>query len=79
MSAEVGAWPVEPTTFFVFNYYPTNGVNEEPTYNSNLMQDYNTALQAAKDYITAQANVGVCVIMPVSATVVYPFQAWEAF
>lgn len=74
-----GKWPVEPTTLYVFSYYPTNGVNEEPTYNSNLLSDYNTALQAAKDYITAQANAGVCIIQPITATIVFPFIPWEAF
>jgi hypothetical protein len=72
-------WPIEPTTLFIFSYYPTNGVAETPTYNSNLMQDYNAALQAAKDYITAQSNVGVCVIQPITATIVYPAVPWEDF
>lgn len=79
MPAEVGVWPVEPTTLFVFNYYPTNGINETPTYNSNLLQNYNDAVEAAKDYITAQGNVGVCVINPITAIIVYPFQPWSAF
>lgn len=74
-----GVWPVEPTTFFVYTYYATNATNQEPTFTSNLMTDYNAAVEAAKQYITDQGNIGVCVINPVSATVIYPFQPWEAF
>lgn len=72
-------WPIEPTVFYVFSYYPTNGINEAPTYNSNLMVDYNVALNAAKAYITTQGNVGVCVIQALNTTVVYPSIPWETF
>lgn len=71
-------WPVEPTTFHVYSYYPTNGLNEAPTYNSNLFQSYNDALASAKNYITSQLNVGVCVIQTISTIVVYPSIPWVA-
>ena len=79
MTAQIGRWPVEPTTLYMFSYYPTNGINEEPTYHSNMIQDFNTALQGAKDYITAQANTGVCIIQPITCSIVYPFVAWTDF
>lgn len=72
-------WPIEPTVFFVFSYYPTNGVDEEPTYNSNLLVNYNDAVTQSKAYILAQDNVGVCVIQPITATVVYPSIPWTDF
>lgn len=70
-------WTIEPTLFFIFSYYPTNGIDEEPTYNSNLLQTYNDAETAAKVYITDQGNEGVCIIQPITCTVVYPAKAWE--
>lgn len=79
MAAEIGHWPIEPTVLYIFSYYATNAINSEPVYNSNLLSDYNTALQAAKDYITAQSNVGVCIIQPITCTLVYPFVPWEDF
>jgi hypothetical protein len=72
-------WPIEPTTFFLFTYYPTNGVNEDGTYNSNLMTNYNECVAACKAYILAQNNEGVCVIQQVACTVIYPSIPWEAF
>lgn len=77
MAAEIGKWPVEPTSFYLFLYYPTNALAEEPTYTSLLFQTYSDVLQAAKDYITAQANVGVCVIQNFPCTIVYPYLEWQ--
>ncbi len=77
--AEVGKWPIEVVSFFVFSYYPTNGVNEEPAFTSNLLATYDESVQASKDYITAQANAGVCIIQPIVSTIVFPFVPWEAF
>lgn len=79
MAAENGNWPIEPTTLYVFAYYPTNGLNEVSTYQSQLMENYNDALAAAKSYITSQNNAGVCVIQPITCTVIYPFVSWRDF
>ena len=79
MAAEIGHWPVEPTILYMFSYYPTNGINEEPSYHSNMLVDYNSALQGAKDYITTQANDGVCIIQAITTTMVFPYVDWQDF
>ena len=79
MAAEIGYWPVEPTILYVFSYYQTNAENEAVSYVSPNMSSYNIALEAAKQYIQDQANIGVCIIQPITATVVYPFVPWEDF
>jgi hypothetical protein len=77
MAVDEGTWPIEPTVFFVFSYYPTTELDQEPTYTSNLLQSYNSAEDAAKQKIRDENNVGVCIIQPITTTVIYPLIPWE--
>lgn len=78
MAEELGKWPIEPAIMFVVTYYASNADGTSPTGISLMMRDYNEAVEQAKTFIRNAANVGVCSIQIVSATMVFPFVAWGA-
>lgn len=72
-------WKIEPTQLFVVSYYPTNSENQLPTITNLLMRDINSAETKAKEIILENGSDGVCVIQPVSVSIVYPPIPWVDF
>lgn len=72
-------WPVEPTQLFIVLYYPTDGVNEDPSSVQLNMRTYNDAVEKSKELITNAGNIGVCIIQPITVSIVYPSIPWQDF
>ena len=73
------SWPVEPTTLYVLTWYETNALSQNPTTFSSMLMNYNEALDKAKELITDNGNTGVCIIQPITCSIVYPSVPWEDF
>lgn len=72
-------WPIEPATLYVVAYYPNNALDTAPDFINLRMVSPEQAIQASKDKITLEGNVGVCVIYPAAVTIVFPSTPWEDF
>jgi hypothetical protein len=72
-------WPIEPTTLYSVSYYPNSGTNQGPTNVEPNLRSINDATARAKQLITNAGNVGVCIIQPITAVIVYPAIPWKDF
>lgn len=70
-------WIIEPTLRYMVSYFPTNALNQAPSYVDDIQYDYNSAIARAKALIIAATNIGVCCVTPVVSQIVYPPIAWD--
>lgn len=70
-------WPIEPTVLYVVSYFANNALNTAPTLTDPVLYGYNEAIEKSKIYILNNNNNGVCIIQPITCSIIYPSIPWE--